>query len=342
MVKSITIILVILVVFTLFCGCSHKGAVSEESDLSAAWVGVRAVYKDYLDTLALENAAQTFSDRGYEVDDNSARDYKYGNADGFEYEEGDVELLARIIYAEARGESYLGQLMVGNNIINRCLDTYYPDTIKTNIYRSGQYTPVRNGKLTKAYNKSTLRAAEDLLINGVRVLPYWCINFQVANKKAFRYARVGNHTHNYRIHTKNLWRIWVDPVEEPQYFIDRLNNAQIRIALESMPSYYTFDRETKTVSYKSLDSSPETILATKIQIKENEIETLSDELAMMESRIETQESVVKALHEDLRQAETNRNIIILCLSLLCVFAGIVYVIDKNKQIAFRRSIQQNK
>ncbi len=48
---------------------------------------------------------------------------------------GDLELLAAIIYCEARGESYYGQLAVGAVVLNRVNDTRFPDTIR------GSYLP---------------------------------------------------------------------------------------------------------------------------------------------------------------------------------------------------------
>ena len=210
--------------------------------------------------------------------------------DGVEYTDSDIELLARLIAAEARGENYLGQLAVGNNVINRCLDTYYPNTIRSNIYRSGQYTVVRGGKLRSGYTESTYKAAYDILVNGTRVLPYWTLNFQVGNTNTYKYTRIGNHTFNYRIHSDNLWRIWCDAVEEPQYFIDRLSDKQIEIALESMPSYYSFDWNGKIAKFANVNNS-DVAFATEVQNQKIEITRLNNEIGKLKTDLEVQKNI---------------------------------------------------
>ena len=51
----------------------------------------------------------------------------------------DVELLARLIEAEAGGESYRGKVAVGAVVINRYLDDRYPDTVRDVIYQPNQF-----------------------------------------------------------------------------------------------------------------------------------------------------------------------------------------------------------
>ncbi|MDL2301604.1 cell wall hydrolase [Lachnospiraceae bacterium OttesenSCG-928-D06] len=74
------------------------------------------------------------------------------------FEEGDRHLLANIIYCEAGGEAYAGQLAVGAVIINRVLSSVYPDTVIGVVYQSGQFSPVASGRLELAL--STNRATE--------------------------------------------------------------------------------------------------------------------------------------------------------------------------------------
>jgi hypothetical protein len=216
--------------------------------------------------------------------------------DGVEYTDNDITLLARLVWAEARGESYLGQLAVANNVLNRCIDTRYPDTISKNIYRSGQYTVVKAGRLTSKYNDSTLQAATDVLVKGVRVLPFWTLNFQGANRSNNKYCRIGGHTFNYIVRNDNLWRIWCDPVEEPQYFIDKLSNYQIEIALESIPKYYSFNSDSKTVNHKFSDSIQELTIETRS--KNIQIEELNAQIDCWEEDYKLQTDILNALREN--------------------------------------------
>jgi N-acetylmuramoyl-L-alanine amidase len=62
-------------------------------------------------------------------------------------EHPDLNLLARLIEAEAEGESLTGKVAVGSVILNRAEDDRFPDTIKEVIYQENQFTPVKNGRL---------------------------------------------------------------------------------------------------------------------------------------------------------------------------------------------------
>ena len=59
----------------------------------------------------------------------------------------EAELLAALIYCEAGGESYAGQVAVGSVVVNRVNSTYFPNSITDVIYQSGQFTPAASGKL---------------------------------------------------------------------------------------------------------------------------------------------------------------------------------------------------
>ncbi len=80
-------------------------------------------------------------------------------------------LLAALIYCEAGGESYEGQLAVGAVVMNRVRSSAYPDSIHGVIYASGQFTPAMNGKVNRVYEsgnikESCIKAAQEA-ISGV-------------------------------------------------------------------------------------------------------------------------------------------------------------------------------
>ena len=64
--------------------------------------------------------------------------------------ENELDILAKIIYAEARGESYTGKLAVGAVVLNRVKSPKYPNTIKGVVFAPGQFSPVRDGSYNKA------------------------------------------------------------------------------------------------------------------------------------------------------------------------------------------------
>ena len=66
------------------------------------------------------------------------------------FAEGDRYLLANLIYCEAGGEPYAGQVAVGSVVINRLLSSVYPDTITGVIYQPRQFSPVASGRLALA------------------------------------------------------------------------------------------------------------------------------------------------------------------------------------------------
>ena len=59
----------------------------------------------------------------------------------------DLVLLAALIYCEAGGESYEGQLAVGCVVMNRVRSSSFPNTVSGVIYQSGQFSPVASGRL---------------------------------------------------------------------------------------------------------------------------------------------------------------------------------------------------
>ncbi len=77
----------------------------------------------------------------------------------------DTNLLSRIIYAEARGEPYSGQVAVGAVVLNRVASSSYPNTISGVIYQSGAFDAVRDGQINMKPDSTAISAAKDA-ING--------------------------------------------------------------------------------------------------------------------------------------------------------------------------------
>ena len=76
-----------------------------------------------------------------------------------------VNLLARLIYGEARGEPYTGQVAVGAVVMNRVKSSSFPNTISGVIYQSGAFDAVSDGQINLTPDATAKKAAQDA-ING--------------------------------------------------------------------------------------------------------------------------------------------------------------------------------
>ncbi len=79
------------------------------------------------------------------------------------YTSSDVNLLARLIYAEARGETYSGQVAVGAVVLNRVKSSSFPNTISAVIYQPYAFTCVSDGQINMSPNSAALSAAKDAM-----------------------------------------------------------------------------------------------------------------------------------------------------------------------------------
>jgi spore germination cell wall hydrolase CwlJ-like protein len=82
------------------------------------------------------------------------------------YSPEDLDLLARLVHAEAKGEPYQGKIAVAATVLNRVEDPCYPDTIPEVIYEYNhgfQYCPVRNGEINCPADEQAFKAVEEAL-----------------------------------------------------------------------------------------------------------------------------------------------------------------------------------
>ena len=75
----------------------------------------------------------------------------------------DLNLLARAIYGEARGEPYAGQVAVGAVILNRVRDSRFPKTLAGVVYQSGAFDVVSDGQINLSPNSTAYQAARDAM-----------------------------------------------------------------------------------------------------------------------------------------------------------------------------------
>jgi len=77
----------------------------------------------------------------------------------------DLNLLARLVYAEARGEPYKGQVAVAAVVLNRVKNSSFPNTVAGVIYQRGAFSVVDDGQINLSPNQTAISAAQDA-ING--------------------------------------------------------------------------------------------------------------------------------------------------------------------------------
>lgn len=113
-----------------------------------------------------------------------------------DFAEGDRYLLANLIYCEAGGEPYEGQVAVGSVVINRVLSSVYPDTVTGVIYQNKQFSPVGSGRLALALaeGRATSRcyqAADEVMSGATNVGN--CVYFRTPIDGITPKYRIGGH-----------------------------------------------------------------------------------------------------------------------------------------------------
>ena len=79
------------------------------------------------------------------------------------YSKNDIELMARAVNGEARGEPYEGQVAVAAVILNRVKSSSFPNTIAGVIYQSGAFDAVSDGQINLTPDDESIRAAKDAM-----------------------------------------------------------------------------------------------------------------------------------------------------------------------------------
>ena len=114
---------------------AEKDALAYENQIKQQESDLSALYRKLEEEIALSKLAAASAKR---------------DISEVTFDDGDRYLLANLIYCEAGGEPYEGQVAVGAVVINRVLSSVYPDTVVGVIYQSGQFSPVASGRLALA------------------------------------------------------------------------------------------------------------------------------------------------------------------------------------------------
>lgn len=77
--------------------------------------------------------------------------------------EREIELLARLVYAEGRGEPYEGQVAIAAVVLNRAASPGFPNTVREVIFAPHAFSPVQNAHLPSETNESARKAVQEAL-----------------------------------------------------------------------------------------------------------------------------------------------------------------------------------
>lgn len=86
-----------------------------------------------------------------------------GSSSSSTYSSSDEYLLARLVYAEARGEPYVGQVAVAAVVLNRVRSSSFPNTIAGVIYQPWAFSVVNDGQINLTPNRTAINAARDAM-----------------------------------------------------------------------------------------------------------------------------------------------------------------------------------
>ena len=75
----------------------------------------------------------------------------------------DLNLLARVVYGEARGEPYTGQVAVAAVTLNRVKSSSFPNTLAGVVYQAGAYVAVKDGQINLTPDSTAKKAAQDAM-----------------------------------------------------------------------------------------------------------------------------------------------------------------------------------
>lgn len=171
--KVIITIFALLFVVTPCClAVSLYGSRGEEVTKIQRELTSRGYYSAGIDGIygkATQNAVTEFQkDNGLKIDGIAGEETlsALGIEEGGNYTSADYQLLARIISAEARGETYIGQVAVGAVVLNRVEHPSFPDTLAGVVYQKGAFSCLQDGQFDEPIADSAYSAARDAL-NGM-------------------------------------------------------------------------------------------------------------------------------------------------------------------------------
>lgn len=109
-----------------------------------------------------------------------------------EITEDDIELMAQLVYHEARGESSDGQKAVVEVVLNRVLDNEFKDTVYDVIYEKRQFSTASKLKGTTP-NSDNYEVVRYVVENGPTILSTDYLYFSVGKSNGHNFTKLGGH-----------------------------------------------------------------------------------------------------------------------------------------------------
>lgn len=78
--------------------------------------------------------------------------------------QSDIDLLAKLVYAESRGEPFNGKVAVASVVLNRALNPSFPSSIKGVIYQPRAFSCVHNNTINASANSECYLAVKDAIL----------------------------------------------------------------------------------------------------------------------------------------------------------------------------------
>jgi len=174
--KNLIKLIIAFIVFSLLLSMgtlalSKMGSQGEEVISIQKALKQKGYYSGSIDGIfgtATRNAVKNFQrDNGLTVDGIAGKQtlakLNISSTGNNGYSTADYNLLARLISAEARGESYIGQVAVGAVVLNRVEHPSFPNSVSGVIYQNGAFTCLNDGQFYNTVSDSAYKAARDAL-----------------------------------------------------------------------------------------------------------------------------------------------------------------------------------
>ena len=179
LILSLTVIFIINILIISFIQCAQKASAATYRRGSSGSVVTQiqqklsdwGYYFDSVDGVfgsKTEEAVKYFQRKNNLTADgiagkNTLSAIGINESDGATSRSNDVELLARLISAESRGEPYSGQVAVGAVVLNRTKHPSFPNSISGVVYQKGAFTCLSDGQFYENVSSSAYKAARDAL-----------------------------------------------------------------------------------------------------------------------------------------------------------------------------------
>lgn len=157
-------LLALLILSTIIYIVSHSNSnIEKQQDIEKQKIEKVEVIKEPKETVETTEIEQKQKNKQSElskqITDSDAIEVQYPKK-RIDLTDDEFDLLSRLIYAEARGESFEGKVAVAEVVLNRVENNQFPNTITEVIYQKNQFSPVINGSINNNSNAECRKAVK--------------------------------------------------------------------------------------------------------------------------------------------------------------------------------------